>query len=302
MAKTEKEDRQEEKYNRSSSIPNTTNAPKKEDAIEHKNATDIKKQQEQEQIKPPPIPEETIVIKEDKYARKNFWVQSTLAGVGIFTLLAFILFGILQHQDSINNLKWARESADSSAKDIRQSLALTERNVAIADSSLKATRQSIFHAERVSKYDLRPYIVTDPTAFDISLIVNQPITAKITIRNIGKTPAYNYFHVNLCYTFLTTYADYSEEKFIKKCFEQSGWHKEEGHSIGSNLPEVKDGIYGNLTLEDSIGVFNGNMKLIFSGLVSYSDIFKERHFTWYCFEFDIKKSVFIIIAKHTGAN
>jgi hypothetical protein len=310
MARIEKEDRQEEKHNSNSIVPNASDLPKKEDTIEIKNTADIKKHQTQTQIQTQTIliPKETIVIGEDKYARINFWVQSILAIIGICTLFAFILFGYLQHQDSINNLKMAQESANASAKDTRQSLALTERNIAIADSSLKLTRQSNERAERglrlteknmfitteISKTAIQPFICIDtmfkPSIEDIK--VGKIPYVNYRISNTGATPAYRVVALN---RFIPEfiYQPTNIDSIIKSA-------DTVGYFLGSNKTLSFPAYFLNRRAwekEDSIYYMSG-MPLLFLSTIIYEDAFGQYHFTEEGFTQVVWKPVLVGLRKY----
>ncbi|MGD1046887.1 MAG: hypothetical protein ABR936_16400 [Bacteroidota bacterium] len=306
MSKIKRQKRKKKEQDGNLPMPIHDNPPKIEDGINSEPHSTIEEKPSQQNISTILIPKETLFVEESRYAKPHFFIQTFLAILGFGTLIGFIYYNGLQHEDSVNALKLAEESyrsADSIAKISYESQRIKDSiTLALTDSSLTLTRQSNERADRMSKYDLRPYIVLDTNLIVFTAIVNRPINAEISISNIGKTPAYNYFHVNSFGAIDTQYTDLAEEEAINDFFKQSSWHKKEGNSIGSNLPQLKRGTYGIFTYEDSVALNNGKMKLILCGLISYNDIFKERHFTWYCYEFDIKKSIYIMIPKHTGAN
>jgi hypothetical protein len=198
----------------------------------------------------------------------------------------------LQHQDSIKNLNWARESADLSSKDIKQSLALTERNVAIADSSLKLTRQSNERAEKglrlternmfltteISKAIAQPFVCID-TVMDYyikDIVVGSVPYTRFRIINAGATPAYEIF----------VFTNIIPEHYYKLVDVDSIINRIDtvGFFLGVNKPldmvayfmEFK-GIQ-RWTTEDST-FYSQGAPLLFTTLIIYKDTFGDFHFT-----------------------
>ncbi|MCK9212383.1 MAG: hypothetical protein M0P61_16200 [Ignavibacteriaceae bacterium] len=237
-------------------------------------------------------------------------IQIFLTLFNLLTLIVFIIVSSFQISHSIKALDYAdstnvhtresiiisKTSSEKSDSLSKESLILTGESLDISNKSLGITRQSIENAEKNAKIDLRPYIVvnSDSVMYPFSK-VNKNLSMIFSVTNAGKTPAFNFFHTNVL-----TVIDSVNQSDIDGLIKQSTRHHNAGFALGSNLTNKKEGIYGIFSLQDSINVYNGKNKLIFFGVISYSDIFKERHLTWYCLEYDIKRERWVYNERYNG--
>jgi hypothetical protein len=190
----------------------------------------------------------------------------------------------------------SKRTADSSDASSSKTLAIAQRSITLAENSLAISRKGMENYERISKVDLRPYIVIDQDTIDVSVSIGKRISTRFGFTNVGRTPALDCFHANSCVV-----ADSMRQFALDKLFQTAEWHKKEGIALGSNIHKTKEGTYGVFSLQDSIDVATGTKKLIFFGLISYNDVFGDRHFTWYCLKSD-NRGYFTWDARFGGMN
>ncbi|MFH0990607.1 MAG: hypothetical protein V1799_11390 [bacterium] len=191
----------------------------------------------------------------------------------------------------------SKQIADSADASSARSFYIANKSVAAAESSIVLGRKNVENYERVSKIEMRPYVVHDTDVIVINLIVGQKISATYWSKNVGKTPAFNYFHVNNCLVIDTMRQDYLDEVFKVALRNTKG-----GIALGSDIRESKLGIYGIYTHEESIAIAEGRKTIVLYGVISYSDIFNERHLTWYCLERNKQRNQLIMNPKYCGMN
>lgn len=164
--------------------------------------------------------------------------------------------------------------------------------------SIELTKQSIKFAGENARTNLRPYVVIDEDSIiTLSIGVNRNILVSLITINVGKTPAIDFFHTNICRV-----VDVISQQIFDGLNEQVERHKKTGVVVGSHLTFPKDGIYGVLSLKDSIDVFTEKKKLVFAGIISYGDVFGGRHLTWYSMEYNVKRNKWISVEKYNGMN
>jgi len=143
--------------------------------------------------------------------------------------------------------------------------------------------------ERFSKIDLRAYIVIEDTGITITSSHNK-LSTTVWFSNIGKTPASDFFHVNICVPMYVSVIDDFEKYKLGEFFKEADRHKNEGITIGGNITEPKIGYYDPATISDSIKISHGVEKFVILGVMGYNDVFNTYHRTWYCFESDTLRS------------
>ncbi len=144
--------------------------------------------------------------------------------------------------------------------------------------------------------DLRPYVVLKEIS-DFSVQNGKFETCSIEFTNVGKTPAYNYFHVSRFITRTVTDNDSAEGAVI------AARNRNTGVVIGSNLSDIK---YLQSTtkavLLDSIGVFKKEIPIYLYGFIYYEDTFGKAHRVWYCFVYFPEKRAFMTYSRYNGAD
>jgi hypothetical protein len=150
----------------------------------------------------------------------------------------------------------------------------------------------------LDKINLRAYVVlNDIEGFDLH--VGQRIQGAIKFMNTGKTPAHNLMpsrgmctgdqNLDSCINFLRGVADR---------------HKNEGDVLGANMMISTAGICAPnpISIEDSIQTYIMRRPFYVYGIISYYDIFKERHLTYFCRQIDIPNARVIVYSKYNFAN
>lgn len=202
---------------------------------------------------------------------------------------------LMRKADSIGieNLNLAQKTALSSDT-------YSNKSIKISDSSLSLTRKSIINYEHFSKLSLRPYIVVDTTSFETQLSVGKKILITIYLRNVGKTPALNYYHVSKPILTISNEIFNAEKEGMKICYAKINEAKDEGDYIGADMKAPNHAEFPILSNTDYKDIFSGKKIFSMVSVVSYYDIFHDRHFMWYCIEYNPKKNDYNINTKLTG--
>jgi hypothetical protein len=145
----------------------------------------------------------------------------------IGTIVAFIWVGSCQHFD---------------IKD----------SIARADSSLALTRRSNESFERFPKIGLQAYVVLDETPITSHLVCGERITISPDCKNVGKTPAFNFFHVNVCAPVDGGILDLAEYESHEESFRTADRHRNERNALGTDIRNTKEGFYGIYSWDDSV--------------------------------------------------
>lgn len=242
----------------------------------------------------------------DKLTKAEWWLISITAVLAVCNIFVIIYASnqssaaIQAVNDARKQFEYqiARDSVNAHNQRIKDSLfakSQRERD-SLNNYSIKLAKDNFQLTEENAKIRLRPYIVVNENdTLKITIDKNLNISSRIKVTNVGETPALNYFQTN---AFLI--ADNMYKEALNFLFEQANRHKHTGLAVGSKLSFVKIGSHGVFTSQDSVDVFQNNKKFYFYGVVGYSDVFNDRHFTWYCLQYDIKRQIFIYLEKYNG--
>lgn len=186
-------------------------------------------------------------------------------------------------RDSINNVTQAKSQKSRDSLNFI-SIGLNRENIKLTDKN--------------SRIDLRPYLL-EPIGDSTFAIaeVNKNLVVNIEIMNCGRTPALNFFH-----TLSFMVIDSMTQTLFNQYIQQAQRHRNSGAEIGSYLHNIRFGIFDIYSRQDSIDVNKGRKKLVYWGVVSYGDIFKDEHLTWYCFEFNLRRRGWALNEKYCGMN
>jgi hypothetical protein len=171
------------------------------------------------------------------------------------------------------------------------------RNAATAEHTLEDSHASFVVEER-------PYIVVDGSPqFLEPPTVNRPIAANVTIKNIGKTPAFRFIGVAEIVKFRpTSEKPVNKEleliKFLKSSFREAEQAGANARRVATKFGGKRDLAPGaptfttaiataqdQLTATDKILLERGDVRLYNLGLLTYYDSFGNRYETEYCHYF-----------------
>jgi len=252
------------------------------------NITAIEEKKGQQYIRTVLIPKETIFIEESRFEKPHFIVQTILMIIAIGTLLGFIYYSAIQHQDSVNALKQAKYSSDSSDVATKMSIALTERSIAIAESSNIYTRQTMQAGEARLEKDIRAYVVFNSVNLE-ALTTDKPLKVHYSIINTGRTPAKKTFtihtlgYVTGIYSIPSVFNRHLDSLAI--AFEGIVRRNNNGFILGNNIPMNKD-FDGDVISTKDLQFFNEGHGIIYLiALTRYYDNFGKIHHTWLCVSF-----------------
>ncbi|MGA3287511.1 MAG: hypothetical protein ABSD46_08790 [Bacteroidota bacterium] len=248
---------------------------KLEDRENPENITAIEEYKAQSVIKPIFIPKETLFVEEGRFEKVRIALEIIVTIVGLGTLWWFIQSSATQHADSVNALKLAKESSDSS--DIA-----TKKSIALAESSFVATKKSLQLAQRNFQIENRPYVGIKNITID-SLEVGKKYVIKIFYQNFGKIPAQNLIITGIGEPH--TIREYNIFKYDT--------------TIGSIAVVPPSEILfatlvsdGKLTNEEIDNFRRGNWYLYVYGMITYSDVFNGKDTTTFCFMLDYSSKMF----------
>lgn len=248
-----------------------------------------------------------------KTAEATVWIAIftiVLALVGIFTLVEVIKGGGDTHElavqakrqaDQMKDVSDAADRIKQAAQDmVVQDQKLADNSKNALDASNRQSREALNASIASSRLDQRPYIVTDAPAFNqTSIVGNHEITANITFRNIGKTPALKILH-NLTmqpYTGLNrdTYIQFMDRLFTDlKSKDRQGRHQIESSpypeediapqatQYATNPPITLSPEDVTVLLADN-GPNVGKETLFYVGIISYTDGSGAPYKTQYCY-------------------
>ena len=214
-------------------------------------ATNVQKQEGEHQIQTVLIPEKTIIFKESRYEKPTFWIQTSLAVIGLLTLIGFVAFSIINHIDSANSLKSANNHFDSANADTKKSLALTEENFRIENRAWVG-------------------LVREPSGEMGDLRYGE---LSLHIQNFGKTPAES------AYISINYFPSWKKVVLQRLAFEPP-------RTISPSQSIEFERVY-NPPL-DSIGqqIFNKNLIMYLHGFIAYKDIYGGKDTTEFLFYVD----------------
>ncbi len=212
------------------------------------------------------------------------------------TLIAYIIISTYQiHQTNLalakadssivnaqKNLEFAIKNADSSDSNNKQS-------IAIAESSLILVKRNNEASNTISKLGIRPYLMVQKVKL-FQFIIGKKIEFEIHLSNTGNTPAQN---IHSVYLMKIGGTGVYESEF-KKLYNESGF----GSYVVSS---TENGIVINqvckferiLKEEVSVNILNGNLKFFIYGFITYTDLFKDSHTTYMCYEFIPSREIFV---------
>ncbi|RPI00658.1 MAG: hypothetical protein EHM64_16855 [Ignavibacteriae bacterium] len=257
------------------------------------NNTAIKGYKGQQKVEIIFIPEKTLIVEESRFEKPTFWVQTSLAVIGLLTFIGFVVFSIIQHQDSVNNLKFAEQSyraADSISKEsyrsqrikdsstLKQtdsSLALTRQSSERADRGLRLTEKNIFLTTEISRTAIQPFLFADSVGEIQNLRTGEIPYNEYEITNVGATPAYK---VNT-WSIIMFESDFNQDTIDIYTFNkpETGWFIGSKKTTGT----AKSYFYGGEAWknEDAIAYITRKKPILFITVITYEDAFGKSHFT-----------------------
>jgi hypothetical protein len=223
-------------------------------------------------------------------------------------ICTLIMVGFGYWQASVSNdavkiaadaLRFQRES--DSLNDIQQqrandnSFALANRSIAIAESSVATAKGASRTQERYAKIETRAYLCIDEV-FDFAIRPGSQPAMKITILNIGKTPAYD------C---KFTFASKTGTGVYKTDIDKMLLDKVKGSGIigAGQKFTISPGVNADTySTNDSTVVFTGKYNLYIFGEFHYRDKFNEPHFTRFCLGYDPRTKGFYQYERYNEAD
>lgn len=157
-----------------------------------------------------------------------------------------------------------------------KSVEITNKSLAIADTSIAITKQLAKTQEKFARIENRAYL----NIKNIGFIIPQTdsIIVDLNIFNSGKTPAMRVFEV----IFITN-IETDLPRHAKEIRGIVSTRSNQGRIIGANM-SIDKKVHGPFVTPENFSLFSsGKSKLYIIGLIGYTDIFKTRHHTWFCF-------------------
>ena len=221
----------------------------------------------------------------------------------LLTIFLVIFNGILAWTsvqlscNATKSTKLTEKSLIASDKANREALRKSDSSLAIADSSLKIASLNLKTISENARKELRAYVVLSSDTITIQIKAKEKIATKMSIVNVGKTPAYNVFHTNSCFV-----ADSITKSDFIPLFAIANRHQNTGDALGSGLRQNKLGIYDTLSTQDFNDIYSKKKKFFLMGVVGYEDIFNKRHLLWYAMFYDTERSGLSYIENYGGNN
>ena len=276
-----------------SSSTSSNSDPK--EAINRENRTDTTKTSkditEQSIKRVDLITREPISVKSSKFERRGFYVQTTLAVIGILTLIGFVIFSFIQHNDSIHNLELAQRGFDSTNIHTNKALAKT-------DSSINLTKQIAATQEKFAKIETRAYIIFK-TKKVIQFDGEKELKFKYIIENYGKTPAYGLLvKTGFKFSKVGVYAtDFNNLKINATPLEGTA-------TLGATQELVI--VHASEGKKLHSAMFNdieqGKLLFFIMGIIYYNDTFGDKHWTRFCLQYQWRDKDFIFYSKYNDGN
>lgn len=169
----------------------------------------------------------------------------------------------------------AATATERSVAVAESSLAITKQSLAIAETSIAVTKRNARITEKITKMDLRAYIVLED--FEMSEIrVGAVPRVTGTMKNIGKTPAYR---VTIVSTLKLGTGVYPHEmKAVDVATADTGFF------LGSGAGrQIFDRFHRIWTKEDSVVLESGKMTFHFICHIAFRDKFNEPQFVQSCY-------------------
>lgn len=215
--------------------------------------------------------------------------------------LLTIFTGLLFVTSVVSDILILRQSAlPSSALKLPKSAADQAKRAAdAAESSATTANNTLKESEGVFRIPQRPYLVAQFPVFNNSaLFANQDITANITFKNIGKTPAVSMFKLVDMVPYHGTKDRNDYIKFITSTFvslrkrNQTGRHElltnqaredlaPEATFFSTNKPIQLSETDLRLVLDDAEKT-RGSVSLFYVGIISYADSYGTDYDTEFC--------------------
>lgn len=185
-------------------------------------------------------------------------------------------------------------------KDFRDSISQSKKDILFETSQRQ--RDSLNYWNFMN--ETRAYIVIDnEKGIQWKLKPGELIQISPWCKNVGKTPAFNYYHV---YINLLSGIGIREptEKDLDTIFSILNRHGKSGVALGTNLSqEMLSGLKASIMTDEAYkALYNGSANLYRMGAIIYYDVFGKKHFTWYCLKFDSKRNLMVSYPKFNGMN
>lgn len=240
-------------------------------------------------------PTKVVVFKGDKDNPTKAEFALIITTIILIVINIFIvIYASNQASAAINAVKIAKDALDFQRKsDSLNTISQNKKDslFALYQNRIDSLRQAAFILEN------RAYLVIDNVSIK-QFKVGEIILVQITIKNVGKTPAYkiteftgaNYGSMNKKIFYEGINRVHSKDLFIL------GAGQEMIHTATS---EFSTGILYN---NDFNQISNGTIGWYLYGEILYRDKFDENHFTRYCLKYDTKSKVFVIYDDYYDAD
>lgn len=143
-------------------------------------------------------------------------------------------------------------------------------SVQSAQESAKAAQQAVKVAEKSMEVGNRAYVVVKAIDTEKGFVAGSSVAFKLTIKNVGKTPAYNisqYSRIDV----LETMPQYSSKDFnVTKPVGEAIL----GAGMSLEIESISEFIIADRHIK---GINEGKVSLFYNAIVNYSDIFKKNH-------------------------
>jgi hypothetical protein len=239
-------------------------------------------------------PLDVVVKKEGRnWGSYAEWVMVVITAIGAVFIVLTVKYASDQAKASIDsngftlkemNYRHAKDSTDDIVQHKKDSVSF-----AIADSSLSSTKQSIFLAKGNFRTENRPWVGVKQLV-PLTLTANKDNSWQVVFQNYGKTPALKVIvFVNYEYHTIKTFDNFIYSK---------GPMSTAVVPPGENLTTAKI-IIDSLELSQKYkSIMDSTFYLYIFGKADYTDIFKGRNTTRFCYIYDVGKSQFFISEKY----
>jgi hypothetical protein len=246
--------------------------------------------------------------RDEKVARRDFWMEvGVIVLIGIEIILSIVGIGIGIHEATQQAVEMKaqtgilNEQAKQSALDSSDAAKRTEKQLDLAQKQVGAAQDSVKAIQRQMTQDQRPWVslnlnwpsVKGPKGEPLGTLVqvteNEPLSVPVQITNTGKTAARN-VHASMFVDVVKT----DEEPRLNSSKDRA-WKFESG-TLFPNTPSGflayrqepnKNALeaFSVLTPTENQELKNGQAYLSIHGEIKYEDVFRNHHWTKFCFWF-----------------
>lgn len=239
---------------------------------------------------------------------RSMWSRAcqseTSTGIMAVSTLVMALFTIIitivtAYNVQIANRQWAvaKSTLESGNDSFSKTLAEMQKQSAAMRDAASASRESNTIILESSRIDQRPYLVTTVPIFVEPPSAGKEIKANVTIKNIGKTPAVKILTELTLKPFHASKTDRRPYiAFINSTFAElrrkTVVGREEIKRTGAEHDIAPGGDFFStnqnsvvIPIADFPLVRTGEITIMYTGIISYTDSFNGNHATEFCYQY-----------------